>query len=518
MDTRQLAAFCEVVERRSFSDAAARLGVTQPAVSQQVRALEQRLGTQLLDRSGRRVEPTEAGLRLYRGAQRMLAFEEQLLEELAEPEGPLRGTLEIGASTGPAAIVLPLLLCEFQRDNPDAACRAVGLGHAVGRRARRRPAARARDRRRRPAAPLGRVRAVLPRRGDPRLPARPSVRRQDGRARRAPQGPLILMQQGAGVRQMVEDELRKSGRKLRDLEAPLELGLQESVRSAVQAGYGVGFISRRAVESELAAGTLAEARVRGLDLARDIYIARAAGRAGRLERRAGVRRVRARAARTVIVRWGLEELPGAPRRRRDRAAAARRRPALGRARDPRGGALERDPFRPDRGPAGVDGILAVGGGSAIDTAKAASAASGLPLVSVPTTYSGAEWTGFFGVRTPERRQVGGGAGARLAGIVYDPELTLDLPRAESGGTALNALAHCVEALYPGELEAARRGAAGDRPVAPARARERARPRGAHAPAGGGERRGPGARRARPLPRPRDGAGGRRRATASRTAR
>src|SRR5262249_11065484 len=109
MDTRQLAAFCEVVERRSFSDAAQRLGVTPPAGLPQVRALEQRLGTQLLDRSGRRVEPTEAGLRLYRGAQRMLALEEQLLDELAEPDAPLRGTLEIGASTGPAAIVLPLL-------------------------------------------------------------------------------------------------------------------------------------------------------------------------------------------------------------------------------------------------------------------------------------------------------------------------------------------------------------------------------------------------------------------------
>jgi DNA-binding transcriptional LysR family regulator len=79
---------------------------------------------------------------------------------------------------------------------------------------------------------------------------------------------------------MVEDELRKSGRKARELEAPLELGLQESVRSAVQAGYGVSFISRRAVEGDLAAGTLAEARVKGLDLAREIWIARAAGRSG----------------------------------------------------------------------------------------------------------------------------------------------------------------------------------------------------------------------------------------------
>jgi DNA-binding transcriptional LysR family regulator len=280
MDTRQLAAFCEVVERRSFSDAAARLGVTQPAVSQQVRALEQRLGTQLLDRSGRRVEPTEAGLRLYRGAQRLLALEEQLLEELGEPEGPLRGTLQIGASTGPAAIVLPLLLCEFQRDNPEVrvelsvfdtqsivelvADRRLELG-IVGAARRHRSVV---------FEPffLDEVILVTP-------PGHPFAGKTIGLDDLS-KGPLIVMQPGAGVRQMVEDELRKNGRKLRDLEAPLELGLQESVRSAVQAGYGVSFISRRAVESDLASGTLAEARVRGLDLAREISIARAAGRAG----------------------------------------------------------------------------------------------------------------------------------------------------------------------------------------------------------------------------------------------
>jgi maleylacetate reductase len=97
--------------------------------------------------------------------------------------------------------------------------------------------------------------------------------------------------------------------------------------------------------------------------------------------------------------------------------------------------------------AGADGILAVGGGSAIDTGKAASAASGLPLVSVPTTYSGAEWTTFYGVRSPDRVMRGGGAGAHPVGIVYDAELTLDLPRDVSAGTALNALAHTAEALY-----------------------------------------------------------------------
>jgi maleylacetate reductase len=96
---------------------------------------------------------------------------------------------------------------------------------------------------------------------------------------------------------------------------------------------------------------------------------------------------------------------------------------------------------------GADGLLAVGGGSAIDTAKAVSAATGLPVVSVPTTYSGAEWTPGYGIRDEVQRVKGGGGGARVEGIVYEPELTYDLPPGESGGTALNALAHCAEALY-----------------------------------------------------------------------
>jgi DNA-binding transcriptional LysR family regulator len=280
MDTRQLAAFCAVVERGSFSQAAERLGVTQPAVSLQIRALEQRLGRQLLDRSGRRVEPTEAGRRLYRSAQRMLSLEEQLLEDVASgSEGELTGTLQIGASTGPAAIVVPLLLCDFQRENPSVkVALTVADTHAVIDHV----AARelevgivGAERRQRGVAfePFLRDEVILA------VPPRHSFAGKTISLDDLRDEQLIVMQEGGGVRQLLEDELRKSDHRLRDFDVRLELGLQESVRSAVLAGYGVTFISRSAVEADLGSGRLAEARVRGLNLVRDISLVRAARRA-----------------------------------------------------------------------------------------------------------------------------------------------------------------------------------------------------------------------------------------------
>jgi DNA-binding transcriptional LysR family regulator len=279
MDTRQLAAFCAVVERRSFSQAAERLGVTQPAVSLQVRALEKRLGARLLDRSGRRVEPTEAGWRLYRGAQRLLQLEEQLIDEVAaEGEGELAGELSIGASTGPAAIVLPLLLCEFQRQHPDVTIALeVHDTHAVVELVADRE------------LELGIVGAARRHRGvrfepflrDEVILICPPDHPFAGRTVPVSElrgASLIVMQEGAGVRQVVEDELRRMGTRLRDLDVRLELGLQESVRSAVQAGFGVTFISRSAVETDLAAGLVAEARLEGMDATREISLVRGAGR------------------------------------------------------------------------------------------------------------------------------------------------------------------------------------------------------------------------------------------------
>src|SRR6478609_2522271 len=241
MDTRQLGAFCAVVERKSFSQAAARLGVTQPAVSLQVRALEKRLGRQLLDRSGRRVEPTEAGLRLYRGAQRLIALEQQLLADLGEEaEGELKGRLEIGASTGPGGSVLPVILGEFQQLHPlvHVALTVSDTHHVVEQVGRR-------------ELELGIVGVAGRHRG---VTFEPIYRDEV----------VLAVPAGHG----------RAGKNVK-----LELGLQESARAAVLGGFGATFISRIAIEGDLTAGTLAIARVEGLEPARDVQLARASGRA-----------------------------------------------------------------------------------------------------------------------------------------------------------------------------------------------------------------------------------------------
>ena len=155
----------------------------------------------------------------------------------------------------------------------------------------------------------------------------------------------------------------------------------------------------------------------------------------------------------MIVRWGLGELGAVCAEAgvtRPLLVASERWDELALALEPAGRWREVPSTRIEEALAAApeaDGVVAVGGGSAIDLGKAISAAGAFPLVSVPTTYAGAEWTTYYGLRDPERRMRGGGGGARPTGIVYEPRLTLGLPPETTVGTAMNALAHCAEALY-----------------------------------------------------------------------
>ncbi len=150
----------------------------------------------------------------------------------------------------------------------------------------------------------------------------------------------------------------------------------------------------------------------------------------------------------MIVRWGLEALPEVCAEAGLTAPLLIASPRWDLPIDAHGRWSEVPSERVEETAAqAAGGVIAVGGGSAIDLGKATSAAAGVPLVSVPTTYAGAEWTTNYGVRDPERKLRGHGGGAHPAGIVYEPKLTFGLPLETTVGTAMNALAHCAEALY-----------------------------------------------------------------------
>jgi maleylacetate reductase len=95
----------------------------------------------------------------------------------------------------------------------------------------------------------------------------------------------------------------------------------------------------------------------------------------------------------------------------------------------------------------ADALVAVGGGSPIGVAKAIAMVKDIPIVAVPTTYSGSEMTPLWGITEDGAKRTGRDPRVQPRVVIYDPELTLDLPPAVSASSGMNAIAHCVEALY-----------------------------------------------------------------------
>ncbi len=276
MSLRELRTFLRVVERKSFTLAAKDLHLSQPAVSLQIRSLEEEYGTELLDRSGQEIIPTASGQVLVEYAERILALHDESRQEVDKLNRLVRGTLEIGASTGPGEHILPQLLGRFKADYPqiNILLRIAGTEEII-------------EEVRRRILEVGIVGAKLTDRdlefepfvkdeltiiANPqhRWARRESVKLDDLRRE-----PFILQQPGAGIRTMLEEGLNNIGLELNDLNVRMELGLQESVKTAVADGLGIGIISRFAVRHEVASGALVELPVRDLpDFREEFYLVR----------------------------------------------------------------------------------------------------------------------------------------------------------------------------------------------------------------------------------------------------
>lgn len=279
MDLRHLVTFCAVVDRGSFSAAAEDLGISQPAVSAQIRSLEERLDQRLLDRNGRRVELTEAGRVLEVHARRMIALEADLERAMGEVGERIAGRLVIGSSTGPGEVLLPRVLGAFRAAHP-----GVGVSLVV------QDTQSICDRVLEGELELGIVGAARAHRGlefEPFLrdelvviapPSHPLTARSAVTLEELAAQPLLMQQTGSGVRAVLESALRSAGMKPQDLRIEMELGLQQSVKAAVLAGLGVTVISRLAVAAEVADGLLVAIPIEGHELVRDFSTVRASGR------------------------------------------------------------------------------------------------------------------------------------------------------------------------------------------------------------------------------------------------
>lgn len=275
MDIRQLRLFCRIVDRHSFSLAAEDLHITQPAASQQVRSLERELRTTLLDRSSRRVVPTDAGQVLYRYAREILDLHERACTEILDLGELVAGKVVVGASTGPGEHVLPALLTRFRELYPGVrvslhvddtqqviervVAREFELG-AVGAPTHRPDLV---------VEPLVRDEVVLV-----CSPTHPWAQRHGVTLDELVAEPQIVQQQGAGIRAVVEDHLRAAGVRPERLAIAAEMGLMESAKQAAIAGGGVTFVSRWAIGPELEHGTLVVVPIRDFEIRRDFHTVR----------------------------------------------------------------------------------------------------------------------------------------------------------------------------------------------------------------------------------------------------
>jgi DNA-binding transcriptional LysR family regulator len=273
LNVTQLRAFVAVVEYGSFSEAARVMGLSQPAVTMQIQALESDLGVTLLERRYRRVEMTEAGRTLLPYARTVLGQLEAAREQIEHLAGSVGGHLTLAASTTPGQYVLPGLLGSFLRANPDAGVSlrvsdtaavvaAVEAGEAqLGMTGAQIAGSRVEY------EAMGADKLVMVCPPDSHLVGAAGLTLAD-----VAEEPFIVREQGSGTRIVFEEALRRGNVDPEELRVVLELGTSEAIVNAVEGGMGVGVVSRWVADKALRLGTVAEVSVPGFPVERPFYV------------------------------------------------------------------------------------------------------------------------------------------------------------------------------------------------------------------------------------------------------
>ncbi|HUN84961.1 MAG TPA: LysR substrate-binding domain-containing protein [Terracidiphilus sp.] len=279
LENFRLVVFRTVAEQCSFRKAAEELYLTQPAVSLQIKALEEDLGVQLFDRTGSRIALTDAGATLLGYARQVNSLLTEAEQRVASLSGDHAGHLALGASTTIAQYVLPRLLGDFRREHPRVqptlisgnteqivsaiVQQQIAVGLIEG-------PAHSRDVKTEPFLADELVLIV------------PSAHEWAERGSVACQElttiPLLMRERGSGTRRIIELAFEHHHIKRASLQIAMELDSTEAIKSAVEAGLGAGFVSRWAIAKDLRVGrSFNIVEIEGVRLRRDFLIAYASG-------------------------------------------------------------------------------------------------------------------------------------------------------------------------------------------------------------------------------------------------
>jgi LysR family transcriptional regulator, transcriptional activator of the cysJI operon len=279
LENFRMVVFRTVAHQLSFRRAAEELYLTQPAVSLQIKALEEDLGVQLLDRSGSRVSLTTAGRKLLAYADQVHSILGQAEHEVTAINGEHAGPLALGASTTIAQYVLPKLLSDFRREHPRVHLTLISgnTEHVVSAVSEQQITlgfiegpARSRDVKTEPFLQDELVLIV------------PAAHEWSERAAVAPSElaatPLLMRERGSGTRRVVEMALGHHHVKPTSLQIVMELDSTEAIKSAVEAGLGAGFVSRWALAKDARTGTSFKmVAIEGLTIQRSFLLAYPSG-------------------------------------------------------------------------------------------------------------------------------------------------------------------------------------------------------------------------------------------------
>jgi len=259
MADRRLQVFHTVARLLSFTKAAETLHMTQPAVTFQVRQLEEHFNTRLFDRTHNRISLTDAGRKVYEYADRIFEFYSEMERAIREMTGTINGTLTIGASTTIAEYMLPTLLGDFREKYPEITIHLkvsnsegvvsmvenniIDLGVVE--------------------SPVGNKNLVVENCKRDQLvaivpPGHPTAGKGAVELSELLEYPFICREEGSGTRDVINDYLRRLKHGGAALKISMELGSPEAVKGAVEAGMGVSVVSRATIRKELRLNTLVE--------------------------------------------------------------------------------------------------------------------------------------------------------------------------------------------------------------------------------------------------------------------